>query len=66
VWQRRQIVEKSLLRQEVERTCCFPLVDASFARDVCGGALADVQLDPEVHARALVQCIDALTIDGVT
>ena len=34
-------------------------------RDVVVCALADVQLDPEVQARALVQCLDALAIDGV-
>lgn len=62
---RRQIVVKSLLRQEVERTSSFPLVDASFAATFAGRALADVQLDPELHARALTLCIDGLPIDGV-
>jgi uroporphyrinogen decarboxylase len=62
---RRQIVEQSLRRQGVERTSCFPLVDASFAATFAGRPLADVQLDPEVHARALTQSLDGLVIDGV-
>jgi len=54
-----------LLRQEVARTSCFPLVDASFAAAYAGRPLADVQLDPQLHAQALAQCIDGLPIDGV-
>lgn len=47
------------------QSCGNSLVDASFAATFAGSALADVQLDPELHARALVQCLDALAIDGV-
>ena len=61
---RAQIVERSLRRQKVERTSCFPLVDASFAATFAGRALADVQLDPDLHARAVTRCIDGLPIDG--
>jgi uroporphyrinogen decarboxylase len=60
-----KIVEQALLRQDVERTPCFPLVDVSFAGAFSGISLAEVQLDPEAHARALARCLDRLPIDGV-
>jgi uroporphyrinogen decarboxylase len=60
-----RLVEKALLRQPVERTPCFPLVDVAFAGAFSGFPLAEVQLDSAVHARALARCIARLPIDGV-
>ncbi len=62
---RRRLVEQALLRQEVERTPCFPLVDVVYAAAFAGMPLARAQLDPAAHARALSRCIDELPIDGV-
>lgn len=42
--QRAEIVARLLLRQEVERTSCFPLVGASFAARFARRGLADLQL----------------------
>ncbi len=61
----RRLVERALLRQEVDRTPCFPLVDFVYAGAFSGLPLAGVQLDPQAHARALAQCLDRLPIDGV-
>jgi uroporphyrinogen-III decarboxylase len=62
---RRRLVEQALLRQDLERTPCFPLVDVVFAGAFSGVPLAEVQLDPMAHAQALVHCLDRLPIDGV-
>ena len=59
------IIERAILRQDVERTPCFPLVDLVFAATFSGFPLAEAQLDPAVHARALVHSLDRLPIDGV-
>ena len=62
---RRHSVEQSLLRQLVGRRPCFPLVDLVFACTVVGRPMAQLQLDPVVHAAALRRCLDTLPIDGV-
>lgn len=61
----RTLIERALLRRNVERTPCFPLVDLAFAGAFSGLPLAEVQLDPTAHARALTQCLERLPIDGV-
>ena len=60
-----RLVERALLRQDVERTPCFPLVDVAFAGAFSGIPLSEVQLDPIVHARALARCLERLPIDGI-
>jgi uroporphyrinogen decarboxylase len=62
---RRRLVEKALRRQPVDRLPCFPLVDLVYAGAHAGRPLAEVQLDPTLHARALEQCLNELPIDGV-
>jgi len=57
--------EKSLMRQEVERDVLLSPRGRLVRGDVCGPRAGDVQLDPELHARALTHCIDGLPIDGV-
>lgn len=59
------LTERALLRQSVERTPCFPLVDLVFAGAFSGLPLAEVQLDPAAHARALMHGLERLPIDGV-
>jgi MtaA/CmuA family methyltransferase len=61
----RRLVEQALLRRDVERIPCFPLVDVVYAGAFSGITLAEAQLNPTAHARALTQCIDRLPIDGV-
>jgi uroporphyrinogen-III decarboxylase len=61
----RTLVERALVQEAVERPPCFPLVDVAFAGAFSGLPLAEVQLDPAVHARALVQVIDRLPTDGI-
>ncbi len=61
----RQRVETALRRQPVERIPCFPLVDVCYAAAHAGRTMAEVQLDPAVHATALAQCAAELPIDGV-
>jgi uroporphyrinogen-III decarboxylase len=61
----RRRVEQALLRQEVDRIPCFPLVDVVYAAALAGLPLAQAQRDPVLHARALSRCIDELPVDGV-
>jgi len=62
---RRQLVEQALQRKSVPRTPCFPLVDVVYASAVAGRPMAQLQLDPAVHAQALAQCVAELPIDGI-
>jgi uroporphyrinogen-III decarboxylase len=62
---RQALIERALLRKDVERTPCFPLVDLVFAGAFSGLPLAEAQLDPAAHARILVHSLDRLPIDGV-
>ena len=61
----RQRVEAALRRQECDRLPCFPLIDVCYAAAHAGRTLAEVQLDPAVHAAALAQCVGELPVDGV-
>ncbi len=61
----RRVVEHALLRRAAERISCFPLIDVVFAGAFSGLPLAEVQLDPALHAGALARCIDRLPVDGV-
>ena len=61
----RQRVERALKREACDRVPCFPLVDVSYAAPHAGRTMAEVQLDPAVHAAALSQCVRDLPVDGV-
>ena len=61
----RQRVEAALRRRECDRLPCFPLIDVCYAAAHAGLAMAQVQLDPAVHAAALAQCVRELPVDGV-
>ena len=61
----RQRVERALKREACDRIPCFPLVDVSYAAAHAGRTMAEVQLDPAVHAAALSQCVRDLPLDGV-
>lgn len=59
------IIEKALLKQETSRLPCFPLVDIAFASSYAGRPMRAVQLDPQLHARALGTCAEQLPVDGI-
>jgi len=61
----RHLVERALRREPVARTPCFPLVDVVYASAVAGLPMAQLQLDPAVHAGALARCVVELPIDGI-
>jgi uroporphyrinogen-III decarboxylase len=62
---RRSLVEAALRREKSSRIPCFPLVDIVYAAAHCGRPMAQLQLDPAMHADALSRCASELPIDGV-
>jgi hypothetical protein len=59
------IIERALLKQETSRLPCFPLIDIAFASSYAGKPMRAVQLDPQLHARALSKCAEELPVDGI-
>jgi uroporphyrinogen-III decarboxylase len=62
---RRSCVENVLLGRKPARVPCFPLVDVSYAGTHHGMPMAQLQLDPVLHAAALARCAAELPIDGL-
>jgi hypothetical protein len=58
-------IENALLKNNVNRIPCFPLIDAAFASTFSGISLGEVQRSPRSHAEALAVCMDGLPVDGV-
>jgi uroporphyrinogen-III decarboxylase len=65
VFAKRPLVEAALLRKKPGRIPCFPLVDVVYAAAHCRRPMAQLQLDPAIHADALSRCARELPIDGV-
>lgn len=61
----REIIEAAMLKRQTPRVPCFPLIDAAFASAYSGNSLRAVQLNPDIHARALSLCAEKLPVDGV-
>ena len=59
------IIERALLKQKTRRLPCFPLIDIAFASSYAGQPMREVQLDPQLHARALSKCAEQLPVDGI-
>jgi len=62
---RRDVVETALASGRPDRVPCFPLVDVVYAGSRGCHSLAQIQLDPELHAEALSRCVQELPIDGI-
>ncbi len=60
----REIVECALLKKPVPRIPCFPLIDTAFASAYAGKPLRELELNPNIHARALSLCAERLPVDG--
>jgi hypothetical protein len=60
----REIVERALLKKPVPRIPCFPLIDTAFASAYAGKPLRELELNPNIHARALSLCAERLPVDG--
>ncbi len=58
-------MDEAVQKGAVPRIACFPLVDSACAAAYAHKPLRQVQLDPELHARALCRCVEKLPVDGV-
>jgi len=60
----KELIECALLKRPVSRLPCFPLIDTAFASAYAGKPVRELELNPEIHARALSLCAENLPVDG--